>query len=127
MAFTYIEKLYIYNPLISAFNKYAEDNNLDIYLKLTILSPNNSTSIINNYGSTVDSLLSKQSDKYDLYFYYDSYTKRYGPHFLYLDKYIPKEHINMYDNGIIENSCIYNNHIVGLVSNFLSIFFFFIK
>ncbi|ORX79252.1 periplasmic binding protein-like II [Anaeromyces robustus] len=114
LAFTYTQKITLYNALTEAFNQYSQKNNLDIYLNLIILSPDNSTSYINNYGSTIDSLLSKQSNKYDVYFYYDAYTKNYGPHFLNLEEHFPKEHFDMFDPGFIRSSCSYNNKIVGL-------------
>ncbi|ORY59001.1 periplasmic binding protein-like II [Neocallimastix californiae] len=111
----------MYIPLINSFNKYAEEKNLNITIKLTTLTTFNSTSEINNYGSLVDMFLSKKSDKYDLFFYYASYTKKYGPHFEDLKELLPKEHIDMYDKDIISKSCLYNDKVVGLpISLFVS-------
>jgi len=62
----------------------------------------------------VGSLLNKKSEKYDIFLYYASYTKEYGPHLLNLEEWIPKEHINMYDPGTIKR-CLYNDIVVSLV------------
>lgn len=83
---------------------------------MTTLTTNNSTSEINNYGSIIEALLNKKSSKYDIYFYYASYTKKLGYFFENLTNWIPQNHIDMYDHGIINNSCKYEDTVVGLVN-----------
>ncbi|KAL6630325.1 periplasmic binding protein-like II [Neocallimastix californiae] len=62
----------------------------------------------------IENLLFRNSVKYDIYFYYGSYTEKYGPYFVNLEKYLSKEHIEKFDKDVIKNVCLYNNVIVGL-------------
>ncbi len=58
----------------------------------------------------------KKSKKYDLYFYYSAYSRRYGDHLINLSEYIPKENLEKFDESILKNTCSSNNNeIVGLV------------
>jgi len=54
--------------------------------------------------------------KYDIVFYYDTYTPILGHHFVELEKYIDSSRIDMYERSIIDGSCVYNNKVIGLVS-----------
>ncbi|KAL6631525.1 periplasmic binding protein-like II, partial [Neocallimastix sp. 'constans'] len=114
IAFIYSEKIDLYKPFADEFNKYSKEKKLDIVFDLTILTPDNSTSYINDYGIMIDNLLQKKTKKYDIFFYYGTYTKRYGKYFINLEDWLPKEHIDMYDPQIISKSCLYNNKVVGL-------------
>eukprot|EP00833_Pecoramyces_ruminatium_P013756 jgi/Orpsp1_1/1187788/evm.model.d7180000060183.1 len=96
------------------FNKYAKNNNLDITLKLTALTLSSTTSYINNYNSMIETLLKKHSKKYDIFFYYGSYTTKYGPYFVDLEQYLSKEHIEKFDSNTLNKICIYNNKVVSL-------------
>jgi len=92
---------------------------------LIVLTPENSTSDIENYGTTIESLLAKKSEKYDIYFFYASYSKKYYNHFIDLRKYLPKESIELFDESILQHQCTsYNDKLVGLVIN---IYKYFIK
>jgi len=71
----YVSGYDYYQPLVDGFNEYSQEKNLGIYVHLTILTAENSTQEIGDYGSTVDSLLVKMSTKYDLYFFYAAYVK----------------------------------------------------
>jgi len=104
----------IYIPLLYSFNKYAEDNNLNVTLTFTSLTNHNTTSYVNNYGLVIDSLLQKKTNKYDLFFYYSAHSKKYGPYLENLDELLPREHIQMFDPEILSTSCIYDNKTVGL-------------
>jgi len=85
-------------------------------MELVVLTPNNSTSDIENYGTTIESLLEKKSTKYDIYFFYASYSKKYNDHFINLREYLPKESIEVFDESILQHQCTsYNNKLVGLV------------
>jgi len=64
----------------------------------------------------IDSLLVKKSTKYDLYFYYYNYSKKYGKHFLNLREYLPEEYIKVFDKKILKEACSSNdNKLVSLV------------
>jgi len=75
----------------------------------------------------IDNLLQKKTKKYDIFFYYGTYTKRYGKYFINLEDWLPKEHIDMYDPQIISKSCLYNNKVVGLVKYNIVLIIFFSK
>jgi len=124
LAFTYNERVQFYTRLMNEFNRYAEKNNLNIKFQLTTLTPNNSTSYLNNYSNMIENLLFRNSVKYDIYFYYGSYTEKYGPYFVNLEKYLSKEHIEKFDKDVIKNVCLYNNVIVGLVNIIFATFYY---
>eukprot|EP00833_Pecoramyces_ruminatium_P013802 jgi/Orpsp1_1/1187834/evm.model.d7180000060488.1 len=104
----------IYTPLVSEFNKYSKENNLNITLNINLLTLNNATFSVGGYGTTVESLLQKKSDKYDLYFYDNLYAKRLSPHLLNLKNYLPEDHIKMYTPGIASQTSVFNGKWVGL-------------
>jgi len=114
MLFSFTEEEAFYYSLFNAFNAYSREKNLDIYLDINILTPDNSTSAINSYGSTIDSLLKRKTTKYDLFFYYASYSNKYGKHLLDLNEYLPQEYINLFEEQILTNSK-YGDKLVGLV------------
>jgi len=95
---------------------------------MEILTSENSTSDVSNYGFAVESLLAKKSKKYDIYFFLSGNTKSSGQHFVNLEEWLSKEYIDMFDSGLLSGSCIYNGHVVGFVIIYLfiySIFFLF--
>ncbi|OUM59304.1 hypothetical protein PIROE2DRAFT_15192 [Piromyces sp. E2] len=114
LGFIYIERIHLYTSFVKNFNKYAKENNLDIDLKITILTPLNSTSSIDNYSSMIQSLIQRKSTKYDIFFYYSSYSKEFGEHFVNLKDYLNEEHINNYDSNILLQTSMYKDKLVGL-------------
>jgi len=104
-----------YRLLANGFNEYSKEIGLNIYVELEVLTPNTATSVIENYGTFVDSYLVKKSQKYDIYFYYSNYSKKYGEHFLNLREYLPKEYINGFDKRLLEETCSsYDNKLISL-------------
>ncbi|ORY81696.1 hypothetical protein LY90DRAFT_500086 [Neocallimastix californiae] len=103
----------LYSPMISEFNTFSKNNNLNITINLNLISGLNSTSTVNGYEETLESLLNRKSDKYDLIFYDNIYTPRIEPYFLDLNKLIPKEHINIYIPGVITQIGFHNDRLVG--------------
>jgi len=102
----------LYHSLVKKFNKYSEENNLDISLIInTITGPSNVTA----QNEFILNLFKKKSNKYDLYFYDNIYSANYGDYFLDLNEYLPKSHLNIFNYDIISNSCIYNDKLIGLV------------
>jgi len=114
IAFIYDEKSEIYTPLINAFNEYSKEKNLDIRAELVLLTPQNSTSSVDSYGSLIDHLLQNKSRKYDIYFYYGGYTTKYGEHLADLKEYVPKDHLNLYNYDYLEYCNVYKDQLVGL-------------
>ncbi|ORX66087.1 periplasmic binding protein-like II [Anaeromyces robustus] len=114
ITYTYYGDSY-YQGLVDAFNEYSEINNLDIELQLKVLTPENSTSEVDDYGFTLDALISKKSKKYDIYIFYGAYSKKFGEHLADLNNYLSKNHINKFDNGILSGICTsLDNKLVGL-------------
>ncbi|KAL6598131.1 periplasmic binding protein-like II [Neocallimastix sp. 'constans'] len=102
----------IYKTMINDFNEYSIKKELDIYVDLTVISNSDS---YESYASMVQALLMKKNNnKYDLYYYDNAYTQEYGPYLLDLEKYLPKDHIDMFNSKLLSQSCIYENKLVGL-------------
>jgi len=102
-----------YDKLIYEFNKYSVHNNLNITLKMNLLTKDNSTFGVTDYESSMEHILSKGSNKYDLFFFDNIYTNKFGPYLLNLDDYITKEHIDMYNNETLQ-TCYYKDKLVAL-------------
>jgi len=116
IAYTYTEETHIYTPLVNEFNKYSIENNLNITINLIIFTPMNSSSGVDDFGSMIETLFKKSSDKYDLYFYDNIYSRRFEPYLIDLKDKLPEDYINEYNPNIISQACTYNNKIVGLVN-----------
>ncbi|KAG4089319.1 periplasmic binding protein-like II [Neocallimastix lanati (nom. inval.)] len=107
-----------YDKIIDEFNKYSVNNNLNITLAMNFLSKENSTVGVTDYESSVEYILSKRSDKYDIIFFDNIFTSKFAPDFLILDDYIPKEYIDMYKNSKIFQTCYYKNKLVAFPFSF---------
>ena len=105
----------IYNDLVSEFNKYAKAKNLDIELDMILFSNQNTTFELNNYDSTIDSLISRRSKKYDIYCFDPLYTKKYTSFMINLNDILPEEHMELYNHGDAKKTCYSNNQWAGLV------------
>ncbi|KAG4094545.1 hypothetical protein H8356DRAFT_1277005 [Neocallimastix lanati (nom. inval.)] len=103
-----------YSPLIDQFNKYSNEQGLDITIKLNLLTSYNSTFSLSNFGTMIESLFKNKKNKYDLYFYDNLYTPRYGHYLLDLRELISKEVLNLYDKAIISKTCMYKDRLVGI-------------
>jgi len=83
-----------------------------------VITPDIATSDLESYGTTVESLLIKKNKKYDLYFYYSAYSKRYGNYLLNLEDYLPEEYSKIFDEKILKKGCTSSdNKLIGLVTN----------
>jgi len=101
--------------MVNDFNNYAKEKKLNITLNLkTFVSFLNFTNQ-ESFGTAVEHLLNKKNNKYDLYYYDNAYTPKYGKYLLNLRKYLPKEHIEMYQPKLLEETCEYEDKLVGLV------------
>ena len=88
---------------------------MDITIKLNLLTSYNSTFSLSNFGTMIESLFKNKKNKYDLYFYDNLYTPRYGHYLLDLRELISKEVLNLYDKAIISKTCMYKDRLVGIV------------
>jgi len=105
-----------YTTITNDFNDYAEKNNLDIKIHFTVLGPTNSTKSVNDFKSVIDTMHHKHSTKYDLIFSkLSSDLKNFDHYFLDLNKWLPEEHIKMYDPEVLSTRCTVNNTLIGLV------------
>ncbi|ORX62519.1 periplasmic binding protein-like II, partial [Anaeromyces robustus] len=68
----------LYQELTESFNQYSSDNNLNIQLETVLFSDLNVTYAVNEYGSTIESLLLKKSKKYDIYCFDPVYNSVYA-------------------------------------------------
>jgi len=64
----------------------------------------------------VETLLKKKDDRYDIYFYDCVYSRRFKDYFVNLKENISEDHIGMYNQEIISQSCMVNDKLVGLVN-----------
>jgi len=51
-----------------------------------------------------------------MYFFEYIYNSRFGPYFINLQEYLPKEHIDIYSEGITPQLCVFNDKWVSLVN-----------
>ena len=85
-------------------------------MKVELLTPTNSTNHANDYGSVVESFLkNKKKNNYDIIFYDNIYTTKFGSYLLNLKDYLNETHIKFYDSRVINQTCTYKDRLVGLV------------
>eukprot|EP00833_Pecoramyces_ruminatium_P010649 jgi/Orpsp1_1/1184681/evm.model.c7180000090536.1 len=99
---------------VDGFNKYAKENNIDIDLKMHLLTAYNFSITLENSNMMYESLLKKKRSKYDIYFYDSSWTQKFCPYFIDLRQYLEEEHINMYNKDIVSKTCLCQNSLIGL-------------
>eukprot|EP00833_Pecoramyces_ruminatium_P010810 jgi/Orpsp1_1/1184842/evm.model.c7180000091215.1 len=104
----------VYESYVNGFNKYAKENNIDIRIKLNLMTRKNFTLSIENSILMIESLLKKRNNKYDIYFYDNADIRKYYPYLLDLSQYLPEEHIDIYDKNIISQTCLYQDKLIGL-------------
>ena len=75
----------------------------------------NSTRSIDDFISVLDTMHYKHSIKYDIIFYEFSELKNFDHYFLDLNKWLPEEHIKMYDPEILSKRCTVEDKLIGLV------------
>ena len=89
---------------------------MNIKINFNLFSNDNSTfTNMENFGIMVEGLLRRKKDKYDIFFYDNSYTSTFGPYLLDMSKYLDKDHIDMYDQRILSQIGYLGDKLVGLV------------
>ncbi|OUM58475.1 hypothetical protein PIROE2DRAFT_16237, partial [Piromyces sp. E2] len=114
IAYTYTEEIHIYTPLVNKFNNFSNENKLNITLELIVFTPMNSSANVDDFESAIETILNKNPDKYDIYFYDNIYSKKFGTYLIDLKEELPEEHINEYNPNFLSQACSCNNKIVGL-------------
>ena len=119
----------------NAFKMYAEKNSLNITVNVDVMRFPNPTSTYKNFKLLVETSLKKSNNihtinnknltntKYDIYFYDMRFTDLYAPYLLDLNEVLPKDFIEKYNSRIINESCIYEDKVVGLVIIICELFY----
>ncbi|KAG4100518.1 periplasmic binding protein-like II [Neocallimastix lanati (nom. inval.)] len=103
--------------MANEFNKYSIKNQLNITIEVNYFSRLNSTGYVDDYATMLEILVKQKKPKYDLYFYDNVFSIKYGPYLEDLRKWIPSEHFEIYESGIAPKSCVYGKKWVGLPIN----------
>lgn len=106
--------------MVDDFNRYSEKQELDIHLDMVLFSDLNTTYALDEYGSTIESLLLKKSDKYDIFCYDPVYNYKYKPNVFEIKKIFEKynmgDHLNLYNKGDAVKTCTLDGDWIGLVN-----------
>jgi len=133
ISYSFFSNENIFQSIKQNFNDYAIKNNLNITLNINLFSSKNSTQNINNFHSSIETLIDKKSDKYDLFTFDPIYIRNLYPYFIDLKEWLPSEYIDWFSLNNIDKICTYENKWIGLVSinlnfnkviNFITNFYF---
>jgi len=107
----------MFSPLLDFFNEYSQENNLNITVKLDLLTILDMQFSLPNFGSYVESLLNKKDKEipYDIFIYDQAYIRKYSSNLLDLKDFLTKEEINRYDPYLISETCVYDDRLIGMV------------
>jgi len=103
-----------YTSIVNDFNKYAEENNKDIHVDITVLTGDTVGVSVVNYGEMIEASLKK--NKYDIYFYENGFISVYAPYLLNLKDYVSKDIIDKYDPKLLYDLCQVDDKLIGLVT-----------
>ncbi|ORX83695.1 periplasmic binding protein-like II [Anaeromyces robustus] len=82
---------------------------------MTVFSSDNVTFGIADYESVIESLLAKNTKKYDIFTYDPLYIEKYSHNFLDVKDLVPKEHLELYSHGDAKKTCVNSkNEWIGL-------------
>ncbi|ORX84147.1 hypothetical protein BCR32DRAFT_242849 [Anaeromyces robustus] len=118
LAFSEYEDSEVYGDAVNKFNNYSKEHQLDVSLNLNLLTNLNSTGDNEDIGSTIEYLLRKKKNKYDLYFFDDKYTFNYGNYLYNISEFLPQSNIDLFDNNILKQTCTYENTLVAIPFTF---------
>ncbi|ORX50629.1 periplasmic binding protein-like II [Piromyces finnis] len=124
LAFFFDKNTEYYSTIINKFNKYSIENKLDITIEINVVTSGGTSSSVNDYGEMIEVLLKKYDNKYDIYFYENTYLQKYSPYLLDLSNYLPKDYIDMYDQKTISELCRYDNKLIGIPISLLYTVFY---
>jgi len=105
----------IFKYVTKKFNEYSIEHALNITLNTHIFTSNNTTSLIENYGSSLEYLMNKKSDKYDIYMFDNIYLNQYGDDLMNLQERIPNNILNNFNNSITKSLCVKKGKLLCLV------------
>ncbi|ORY55562.1 periplasmic binding protein-like II [Neocallimastix californiae] len=103
-----------FNLIVNDFNKYSNETNLGITLRMTYFIDQNSAQGYNDYSQTL-SLFGKKKNKYDIFAYDPFYIKIFSPYLVELENYPQlKEYFDLYNTDDNKKLTELNNHRYGL-------------
>ena len=107
----------MYDSIFNEFNVYAEEKKLDFTLNIDYVKYDKPVESYVKFKSIVEELLkkNKNDNRHDLYFYDNDCKAAYSPYLMDLNDILTLDHINIYNQKIIKDTCIYNNRLIGLV------------
>lgn len=107
----------MFNNIVKAYNKFSEENSLDITLDVELFTSANTTDY-EDFGAYLEAIFKNKSSrkKYDIFFYFDTYRFKYGSQFINLFDYLSEDRIDIYERSIINESCVLDNNLIGLVN-----------
>ncbi|KAG4090277.1 hypothetical protein H8356DRAFT_1279713 [Neocallimastix lanati (nom. inval.)] len=114
ISYSFFSNENIFQSIKQNFNDYAIKNNLNITLNINLFSSKNSTQNINNFHSSIETLIDKKSDKYDLFTFDPIYIRNLYPYFIDLKEWLPSEYIDWFSLNNIDKICTYENKWIGL-------------
>ncbi|ORX43386.1 periplasmic binding protein-like II [Piromyces finnis] len=90
----------LYTEITNEFNKYSDDQNLDIHLNLDLFTEKNITYENNDYSLNIEILLEKKVNKYDLFIFESEEIRRFSSYLHSLNDKLSEE-INLYSSNEI--------------------------
>jgi len=116
-----------FNLIVNDFNKYSNETNLGITLRMTYFIDQNSAQGYNDYSQTL-SLFGKKKNKYDIFAYDPFYIKIFSPYLVELENYPQlKEYFDLYNTDDNKKLTELNNHRYGLVMKQLFLSFIYMN
>ncbi|ORX83696.1 periplasmic binding protein-like II, partial [Anaeromyces robustus] len=106
----------IYHAVADDFELHKKELGLEnVKLDMTVFSSENITFDIADYESVIDSLLAKNTKKYDIFTYDPLYIEKYSENFMDVKDLVPKEHLELYSHGDAKKTCVNSkNEWIGL-------------
>jgi len=128
-----VNALSLYNSLEKpVYDKIAEyfnaENDLNIQLNITYVeSPvtDDTDTIQKYYRSLLDTYFENKSKEYDLIFFNNIYSYRYESYLEDLKKWLPIEHLELYNESFPFKTCRHNNKWIALVSFYYYYYYYY--
>jgi len=112
MAFSFSLGDTFYKNITDEFNNYCKKNNLNIELSCELYNNSNATLKTEDIATTFDYLT--KDKEFELFTYDTVYASRFKNKFYTLDYQVKKEIIDLYKQGSVLNTCIFDNKLYSL-------------
>jgi len=111
--FVYMESE-IHKNMAKEFNEYIKTKGLDITLKTNFENPDSSSGDPNHIANSLEDIINKKENGFDLYVTDTVYTGRFAEHFEDLTNYLDSSIIDLYKDGTATSTCYVDKRLVGL-------------